>query len=72
MAMPGMFLFCSFALVQRLAPLSLQCPLAQLFPTAGAGGTGQSSDYLSLMSMGITRKKNLNKWFWVLPKCFLF
>jgi len=29
----------------------LQSPLPQLFPAAGASGTGQCSVYLSLMSM---------------------
>ena len=35
------------ALVQRVALLSFQLPLAQLFPAAWAGGTGQWSVYLS-------------------------
>jgi hypothetical protein len=41
-----------FTLVQHVAPLCLQWPLAQLFPAAWAGVLSQCSVYLSLMSMG--------------------
>jgi hypothetical protein len=44
--------FCfDFAILQHIAPLDLQWPLAQLFPTALAGSSGWYTVYLSLMSM---------------------
>jgi hypothetical protein len=55
MAMPLECFCVAFALVQHVVPLCLGWPLAQLFPAAWAGGAGQSSVYLSSMSMFATQ-----------------
>jgi hypothetical protein len=40
MTMPAMVMFCFiFALIQHVAPLCLQWPLAQTFPVAWTGST---------------------------------
>ncbi len=55
-----------FALVHHVAPLCWQWSLAQLFPAALAGRTGQCSVYLSYMSINVAPLC----WQWSLAQLF--